>query len=333
MSLNYFNNLNFGVQVIDPEMRYVFLNNALLKTLDKSIDEHIGKKMEEVYQGIEDTDIYKKIQQTLEDGKSRSYINEFVFEDGRHTIWELTLDRISEGVIIFSKDITDSEEGVRLIIESNTKLIEKGKELQRINTKLKKVMGHIAHDMRAPLGNIYSLAELIEHYPDESSKYISKIKEVVNSSMELIYNMLDASAIESGKVKLTIEKTSLSKIILERIDFFKIQQPLLKFDVSCSDQLFEIDPMRMEQVINNLLSNAIKYSLANSLIRISLSDEGEFTIENQIDHDKVKKSLEKVDLTESVGLGLEIVKSILMLHSTHLVVEKNDETYTCSFTI
>src|SRR5690606_12846074 len=102
--MDIFNQLSIGIQVIDSDMRYVFLNHTLLNQVQKTLDEHLGKKMEEVYPGIKQSKIYEGIRECFKTGQALSVNNEFLFEDGRRTFWELDLERIDMGVIIFSRD-------------------------------------------------------------------------------------------------------------------------------------------------------------------------------------------------------------------------------------
>ncbi|MEQ8352928.1 MAG: ATP-binding protein [Leptospiraceae bacterium] len=107
--------LSTGVQIIDPEMRYVFLNQELLSQVKMSAEQMVSLRMEEVYPGIQDSEIYRVIQSVIESGEARSLINEFVFPDGRMNYYRLEVQKIPQGAIVFSWDVTSEKETEALL--------------------------------------------------------------------------------------------------------------------------------------------------------------------------------------------------------------------------
>jgi PAS domain S-box-containing protein len=120
--VNIFDNLETGVQIIDDSVCYRYLNNSLLQQIDMPLDAYIGKAMTEVYPGIENTQLYQKILTCLETSSAQKFKNEFIFEGNRITYWDVKIERITEGVIIFTNDITNTKEGMQLLLESNLRL-------------------------------------------------------------------------------------------------------------------------------------------------------------------------------------------------------------------
>ena len=102
--------------------------------------------------------------------------------------------------------------------------------------------------------------------------------------------------------------------------------------------LINIDPIRIEQVINNLLSNVIKYSVANNSIEISIKKEDcniIISLKNKGEHifigdtgklfQPFKKSAVDEDETKrSSGLSLAISKKIISAHGGKIWVENNN---------
>jgi signal transduction histidine kinase len=109
--------------------------------------------------------------------------------------------------------------------------------------------------------------------------------------LELINEILDLAQIESGKLALSLEPTSLSEVMFECQAMIEPQgqkrgigMTFPRFDIPC---FVDADRTRLKQVIINLLSNAIKYNRANGTVvvectriarervRISVRDTGE----------------------------------------------------------
>ena len=75
-----FNDLTFGVQVIDRSMRYVYLNKFLLKEIDKTLNELQGVLMEEAFPDFDNTEVYREIKESLESSQYKKILNEFNYE-------------------------------------------------------------------------------------------------------------------------------------------------------------------------------------------------------------------------------------------------------------
>ncbi|MBF0290397.1 MAG: PAS domain S-box protein [SAR324 cluster bacterium] len=143
----FFDDVSMGVQVISPEMRYIYLNKELLSQIQMSEEEISGYSMTEKFPGIEKTDVFKEIQKSLSTGEDNKIINEFIFEDGRRTFHELNFCKVPDGVMIFSSDITDSKMGEKLLQESNElleqKVHQKTTELEKSNENLQKKIAEV----------------------------------------------------------------------------------------------------------------------------------------------------------------------------------------------
>src|SRR5690606_25641109 len=123
----------------------------------------------------------------------------------RRTFWELDLERIDMGVIIFSRDVTNSKEGERLLLESNQVLNQQVKEqtkaLLKANENIKTLIGYVAHDLRGPLGTIISLCELVkEEIITLDDEHLEMIHTIAKDTLDMAYTILESTAISAGKL-------------------------------------------------------------------------------------------------------------------------------------
>src|ERR1017187_2545038 len=88
--------------------------------------------------------------------------------------------------------------------------------------------------------------------------------------LELINEILDLAQIESGRLALSLEPTSLTEVMLECQAMIEpqgqkrgIKMTFPQFDLPC---FVDADRTRLKQVLINLLSNAIKYNQANGTV-------------------------------------------------------------------
>lgn len=217
-------------------------------------------------------------------------------------------------------------------------------ELQKLNEEKNKFIGVAAHDLRNPIGAIYSFSDLL--LTDTNNKVDSKatqmlfyIKELSYNTLELLKNLLDVSKIESGIIELTPKFQDYiefaSKLMAFNLLISKKKNISIRLETTEADLYFNFDEHYLGEVINNLLTNAIKFSYQNSniLIRISVTDKKmvktEIIDEGQgIPKEEQAKLFNYFQKTstlptegeQSSGLGLAIVKKIINEHKGNLGV-------------
>ena len=163
----------------------------------------------------------------------------------------------------------------------------------------------------------------------------------------MINDLLDMSAIESGKLKFNVKKIDINELI--RICIInnegKIKEKGIILDVNLiNDKCYvNTDEDKTMQVVTNLLDNAIKYCGNNGNIKIStyykshkvfveIYNDGPSLTDEEIIHiwDRFYKSDKARTNTVSTGLGLPIVRMILMQQGEEIYA-KNDEVKGVSF--
>lgn len=250
--------------------------------------------------------------------------------------------------------ITNNRKLMQQLHDANVFLEEKVKErtseLEKANHRLKalnieknKYVGIVAHDLRNPIGNIFSFTDLlISDYDSFTKEDQIKFLKIANKqclfSMKLIEEFLDSSKIEAGILDLNFTEVDFNNLISESISnnyIFAIKKQQTITFIPAKGKKIVCDNEKMLQVINNLLSNAIKYSEKNTTIEVTsytenntlitqVADQGigikEDEIANvfKIYHTTTSKATEG---EKSTGLGLAIVKKIVESHGGEINVE------------
>ncbi len=135
-----------GVQVIDRNMTYVYVNDAIASQGKSTKEALLGQRMTDMYPGIEKTQVFQNIINCLENKKPCSLLNEFHFSDGTRGWFDLRMEPVDEGLLIMSFDVTAQKEmefELRKVNYDLQKLVEeKSEELihahERLNTELEK---------------------------------------------------------------------------------------------------------------------------------------------------------------------------------------------------
>ena len=238
-----------------------------------------------------------------------------------------------------------------LITEENKRLLDLSKIRKEIITR-------VSHELKTPLNSIYSVSQfLLSNYKadmsDEIVKYVGIINKGGDRLRKFVTNLIDVSIMESGKLELKLHNENLVKIVNECVYemMFLASKRNIFLNVDLPEELyFEVDKLRIEQVITNLLSNAIKNTPPNGFVNISILKNKEFIeicitdtgigfIKKEMEHlftkfgkiERYGKSL-PIDI-EGTGLGLYISKEIVQLLGGQILVESKGRNKGSTFTV
>ena len=160
-------------------------------------------------------------------------------------------------------------------------------EIKDTNIKLEKLerlksefISIVSHELRTPLTSINSALDIIlkgttGEINETMEKFLNLAKRNVTRLSAIIYDLLDLSKIEAGKMEFRFEKTNINlpielvKNTLENLA--KEQNITINMNLDTSLDMVYIDTQRMEQVLTNLVSNAIKFTRENGTIEITSS--------------------------------------------------------------
>ncbi len=133
-----------GVQIIDFDFKYKFVNPTVVKQSKKSAGDLLGKTMMECYPGIENTPLFEKLKNCMQHRHIEHFENEFTFSDGKTEYFELLIQPVPERLFLLSLDINERKQA-----EANRK--------EQINM-LEKMLFMISHKIRQPVANIIGIS-------------------------------------------------------------------------------------------------------------------------------------------------------------------------------
>jgi len=230
------------------------------------------------------------------------------------------------------------------LINLQRELARKNAELVHLNDLKNKFLGMAAHDLRNPIGIIYSYSDFLrDEAKDVLSSEHKEFLDIINTSAQfmlaLIDDLLDISRIESGKIDLHQELFPIEQLMSKIVGLNRVlaQKKNIGIDLIISKPglIVNADGPKLEQVFNNLISNAIKFSIAATVIKVEISesensvligvhDQGQGIPEAELD--KLFKPFQKTSVKstggeKSTGLGLSIAKRIVEAHKGVIRVE------------
>lgn len=226
-------------------------------------------------------------------------------------------------------------------------IVEKGRlyqNLVELNELKNRFLGIAAHDLRSPLAAVKGFLNLflggyIGNVPETQLGYLKKIDAAIDRMYSLINDLLDISAIESGKLVLSLEETDPAEYLKSFFDMNGIiagaKSMKLKLEVEPNLPNVRMDVKRIDQALGNLLTNAIKFSLPGTEITIGarradggvmfyVADQGQGIPAEELPKlfsDFSRTTVRPTGGEKSTGLGLAIVKRIAVAHGGTVGVE------------
>jgi PAS domain S-box-containing protein len=110
-------NMIEGVQIMDFNWKYIYVNDALVKQSRYSHNELIGHSIMDLYPGVEKTELFSCLKQCMEERVPVSMETEFQFPDRSSDWFELNFQPVPDGIFILSTETTRQRDASRLITE------------------------------------------------------------------------------------------------------------------------------------------------------------------------------------------------------------------------
>ncbi len=203
-------------------------------------------------------------------------------------------DRKLQGVCAVARDVTERKLLDQALQEKNVEFERATAAAEKANLAKSDFLSSMSHELRSPLNAILGFAQLINSdSPPPTDSQKASIEQILQAGwylLELINEILDLAQIESGKLSLSREPTSLAEVMLECQAMIEPQAQKRGITMTFPEFDFpyfvHADRTRLKQVLINLLSNAIKYNQPNGTvvvdctastperIRISVKDTG-----------------------------------------------------------
>ncbi len=264
----------------------------------------------------------------------------------------------------FVRILSELEEKREQLEELNRQLNESNRELNEANAKLRELselkeefLALTTHDLRSPLTVIsgvisfFTSGRLGELSPEQKNM-VAMMERNTQSLIELVNDLLDASKLESGTMRLDVTSIDLRSLLEE---LHEAMEPLAKEkEISLQETLdaelppVEADRTKLRRILVNLLSNALKFTPKQGRVEMRASVEGErvrLTVSDTgvgIAPEDVARLFDKFEQARSratrgekgTGLGLYITRQLVELHGGEIEVQSElGRGSTFSFTL
>ncbi|MDX2100874.1 MAG: ATP-binding protein [Leptolyngbyaceae cyanobacterium bins.59] len=208
----------------------------------------------------------------------------------------------------------------------------------------------VSHEFRNPISVISFGVDFLKGYdlpPEQKARCFERIHNAIHQTLHLLDEILLLGRTEAGGVEVEYNRLELQEFCHDIVESFQITQGKSHQIIFASEGNFteaRADASLLKHILDNLLSNAIKYSPEGSIIRFTLTCQGnqaKFCIQDQgigipqKDQPKLFETFYRagnVCKIKGTGLGLAIVKRCVELQKGQIHFESQEDIGT-TFTV
>jgi signal transduction histidine kinase len=199
----------------------------------------------------------------------------------------------------------------------------------------------VSHELRSPLNAILGFADILMTEVDgplstEAREEVEQIRGSGKHLLDLINDILEFSALESGQLKLTRTRVDLARVaweVVREAAGIVGARPVVVRIEGDGGVYARADQRRVRQVLTNLVGNAIKFTQQGEVVvvvglerryaRVSVRDSGPGISpqERAVIFEEYKQAKEERVRRRGTGLGLAIARRLVLMHGGKIDVD------------
>lgn len=214
-------------------------------------------------------------------------------------------------------------------------------ELEKTEKLRRDFLANVSHDLRTPLTMVKAYAEMIRDISGKDevkrAEHCRVIIDEVDRLTLLVNDLLDLSKLQAGTREpqmSAVDLSALTRGVLERFSILS-EQNGYKFELELDeDCTVSCDERMVEQIFYNLIGNAVSYTgedkrvivrvkRKDGKVRAEISDTGRGIAPSERDKvwDRYYRSSQSKRAVVGSGIGLSIVKSLLIVHNAEYGID------------
>jgi signal transduction histidine kinase len=333
--------LNEGVAVFGTDGKLKLHNAAFARIWEMEPEELDGEPHARTLAALSrdkfgDSHIWDQLIQAIVTGGGARDLGDVERSD--RSILSLSLSPLPDGATLVTfNDVTD-----RFRIENA--LRDRNEGLEAADRLKSDFIKHVSYELRTPLNTILGFSEhLSSGVPGplnpQQEEYVQAIVAGGNTLKDLVNDILDLALVESGALRLELERIDLYELVTEvsvhAREWAAKVGLTLEVAVAQDAGRFLADARRLRQIMFNLLSNAFKFTPRGGAIRLSATIVGEDVQIAVADNGPGISADVKANVFErfsaksqagsraGAGLGLALVNRFLELHDGWVEIESD----------
>jgi signal transduction histidine kinase/ActR/RegA family two-component response regulator len=347
--------------LIGPEWRYELANPFYERMIGRSV---VGRTWRECFPELRGGPVEEILQRVYREGVSVVSTEQLVpLARERDGVVE---ERFFDFNIIPVRSDAGHVYGMMIVAVEMTKQVQARRELERTAAEREvlvrdlrrssrakdEFLAMLGHELRNPLAPIATALRLMEM---RGTTELEREREVIGRQVQhltrLVDDLLDVARIASGKIELTKSVVELLEVVRRAVEvsesLFEQKKQRLSWAIPAQGLPIDVDVARMTQVIGNLLTNASKYSEPQTCVTVSAERQEDRILLRVADagigidqemlptvFDLFSQAPQSVDRSRGgLGLGLSIVRNLMLLHGGSVSVESGGRGCGSTFSI
>ncbi|TGK35918.1 PAS domain S-box protein [Leptospira gomenensis] len=259
-----------GMAIVSLEGKWLEVNPHLTEIIGYTRDEILKLTFQDITHPDDLEEDLGLVRELLEGKRDTYRMEKRYFHKNGNTIWILLIvcmvrDANKKPLFFISQiqDITDRKNMLSALMEKNEALQNLSNRLAERNAQLEEFNQIVSHNLRAPIGNIFTLAGMLREKDGADKEELLESLEI--SAKDLMTTLNDIVEVIKIRRNLNIDAQTVSF----QDAFFKVQNLLsaqikevgadIRYDFSAAPEIL-YPKVYLESILLNLLSNALKYS-------------------------------------------------------------------------
>ncbi|HEU4572122.1 MAG TPA: PAS domain-containing protein [Candidatus Limnocylindrales bacterium] len=304
-----------GLAIIDPDLRFVLVNEQLARMNGMSAEEHRGRSLPDLLPDVS-PDVFAAMRRVIETGEAVADIEvsgETAAQRGTRRSWLESYRPIVApsgtivGLVATVVDVTEQRQA------------EAARDA---------FLDVLSHEMRTPITTIFGGGQVLAgglRDPDLVREVAAEIADEAARLNRLVENLLVLSRVERGASLARDEPVLLQHVVERVVRQERARNPSIRFEVAVSPGLPPVaaDEGYVEQILGNLISNAVKYGEPGGTVTVSVrrssdtlvlavADEGPGFVDRDEDRvfDLFYRGQVAAGRAIGAGIGLFVVRAL-----------------------
>ena len=199
----------------------------------------------------------------------------------------------------------------------------------------------VSHELRSPLNAILGFADILMTEVDgplspEAREEVEQIRGSGKHLADLISDILELSALESGQLRLSrsrVDVAAVAREVVREAAGVVGERPVTVRVDGASGVAARADPRRVRQILTNLVGNAVKFTQRGEVV-VDVTRDGRWTTirvrdtgpgispqERAVIFEEYKQTKEEGARRRGTGLGLAITRRLVLMHGGKIDVD------------
>jgi PAS domain S-box-containing protein len=255
-----------GFQILGFDWTYLYVNPAAARHGRLPPEALHGRRMSDVYPGIDQTPLFATLQRCMHDRTAASFENLFTFPDGSTRWFEIRVEPVPRGLCIHSVDIEDRKAAEARLLEQDSV------------ARLGQMAAVVAHEVKNPLAGLAGALQVLQsrRAPEDAERAVlDQMLQSVRSLDRLVEDLL----VFARPMRLRPEPVSVADVIRDALGPLERDERVARHALSISEAapapVVRADRDLLKNVFQNLVLNAAQAMAEAGAIHLCVATSGE----------------------------------------------------------